>query len=60
MRKKSGFEFFEKYLKQEEAELCQAQPAKHKFFGSNGAIFCWFELLMADLLNCWIVGLLNC
>ena len=25
--------------KQEGAELCQAQPAKHKLFGSNGAIF---------------------
>ena len=25
--------------KQEGAELCQAQPAKHKVFGSNGAIF---------------------
>ena len=24
---------------QEGAELCQAQPAKHKLFGSNGAIF---------------------
>ena len=24
--------------KQEGAELCQAQPAKHKLFGSNGAI----------------------
>ena len=24
---------------QEVAELCQAQPAKHKLFGSNGAIF---------------------
>ena len=28
-----------KYTKQEGAELCQAQPAKHKLFGSNGAIF---------------------
>ena len=28
-----------KYVKQEGAELCQAQPTKHKLFGSNGAIF---------------------
>ena len=27
------------YKKQEGAELCQAQPAKHKLFGSNGAFF---------------------
>ena len=46
--------------KQEGAELCQAQPAKHKLFGSNGAIFFWFGLLMVVLLNCWIDGLLNC
>ena len=47
--------------KQEGAELCQAQPAKHKLFESNGAIFFfWFELLMVVLLNCWIVELLIC
>ena len=48
--------------KQEGAELCQAQPAEHKLFGSNGAIF-WFELLIVgyvELLNCWIVELLIC
>ena len=28
----------EKHQKQEGAELCQAQPAKHKLFGYNGAI----------------------
>ena len=39
-------------IKQEGAELCQAQPAKHKVFGSNGAILFWFELLMVELLNC--------
>ena len=37
--------------KQEGAELCQDQPAKHNVFGSNGAIF-WFELLIVLLLNC--------
>ena len=46
-------------LKQEGAELCQAQPAKHKLFGFYGAIFL-FELLMVVLLNCWIVELLIC
>ena len=44
-------------IEQEEAELRQAQPAKHKLFRSNGAIFfgldCWW-------LYCWIVGLLDC
>ena len=29
----------EEFSKQEGAELCQAQPAKHKVFGSNRAIF---------------------
>ena len=29
----------ERYKKQEGAELCQAQPAKHKLFGFNRAIF---------------------
>ena len=38
-------------LQQEGAELCQAQPAKHKLFGFNVAIF-WFGLLMVVLLNC--------
>ena len=58
---------FEKRKIQEGAELCQAQPAKHKLFGSNVAFF-WFDLLMAELLNwqmvkllkCWIVELLIC
>ena len=36
----------------EGAYLCQAQPAKHKLFGSNGAIFFLFDLLMVVLLNC--------
>ena len=36
---------------QEGAELCQAQPAKHKLFGFNAAIS-FFELLMVVLLNC--------
>ena len=44
--------FDQQLVKQEGAELCQAQPAKHKLFGSNGAIFFWFELLMVVLLNC--------
>ena len=60
-------------MKQEGAELCQAQSAKHKLFGSNGAIFfglnCWWlncwivELFICwtvELLNFWIVKLLNC
>ena len=56
-------------LKQEGAELCQAQPAKHKLFGSNGAIFLvWIvdgwsvelmDCLIVELLNCWFVELLN-
>ena len=50
---------------QEEAELCQAQPAKHKLFGFNGAIFfglnCWWLYCwIVELLVCWIVDLLNC
>ena len=40
-----------KCCKQEGVELCQAQPAKHKLFGFNGAIF-WFELLLVVLMNC--------
>ena len=28
-----------KFEKQEGAKLCQAQPAQHKLFGFNGAIF---------------------
>ena len=44
---------------QEGAELCQAQPAKHKLFGSNGAFF-WFEVLTVEMLNCWIAKLENC
>ena len=35
--------------KQEGAELCRAQPAKHKLFGSTGAISFGFELLMVEL-----------
>ena len=51
-----------KNWKQEGAELCQAQPAKHKLFGSNGAIFLvWIvDGWNVELLNCWIVELLNC
>ena len=45
----------EKGALQEGAELCQAQPVKHKVFGSNGAIFFWFDLLMVEVLNCLIV-----
>ena len=41
-----------KRYKQEGAELCQAQPANHKLFGSSGAIFFLFELLMVVLSNC--------
>ena len=40
-----------KVRKQEGAELCQAQSAKHKLFGSNGAFF-WFKSLKVELLNC--------
>ena len=43
---------YEDCMIQEGAELCQAQPAKHKLFGFNGAIFFWFGLLMVILLNC--------
>ena len=48
--------------KQDGAELCQAQPAKHKLFGSNGAIFLvWIvDGCIVELLNCWIVELLIC
>ena len=50
--------FIKTWVKQEGAELCQAQPAKHKLFGSNGAIF--FVLIVdgciVELLNCWGVG----
>ena len=54
-----------KMHKQEGAELCQAQPAKHKLFGSNEAIFfglnCWWlNCWIVGLLNCWIIDLLNC
>ena len=47
--------------KQEGAELCQAQPAKHKGFGSNGAIFLvWIvDGWIVELLICWIVELMN-
>ena len=49
-------------LKQEGAELCQAQPAKHKLFASNGAfILVWIvDGRSVELLNCWIVELLDC
>ena len=48
--------------RQEGAELCKAQPAKHNVFGSNGAIFLvWIvDGWIVELLKCWIVGLLNC
>ena len=55
-----GFVSKKSKKKQEGAELCQAQPAKHKLFGSNGAIFFLFELLIIGLLNCCIVELLKC
>ena len=49
-------------FEQEGAELCQAQPAKHKVFGSNGAIFLvWIvDGWIVELLNCWIAELLIC
>ena len=33
-----NYNLLQYYWKQEVAELCQAQPSKHKLFGSNGAI----------------------
>ena len=54
---------FSVIMKQEVAELCQAQPVKHKLFGSNGAIFwgVWIvDGCIVELLNCWIVELLIC